>query len=81
MIYTWIIKELEKLEGGNKKMEEVEILQTIKMLSASQGYYGRLLRALEEMQAEDVDGYRDAMDQLEAQNFADALDLVMFFEC
>ena len=56
------------------------IMQTIRMLSRSQGMYGRLLNDLEELKAVDPGAYDDIMSELEAQNFADEVDLVMYLE-
>lgn len=58
-----------------------EIMDVIKGLASSQGFYGRLLRAIEELKNEDVHKYQNLVLELEAQNFKDAIDVVMFFEC
>lgn len=58
-----------------------EIMNVIKGLASSQGFYGRLLRAIEELKNEDVHKYQNLVLELEAQNFKDAVDVVMFFEC
>lgn len=57
-------------------MTRNEILNTIRRLSMSQGFYGRLLRDMEanEEFAEDV------LSELEAQNFGDAVDLALYIE-
>lgn len=53
-------------------MTREEILENIKMLAQSQGYYGRLLRAIEEDET--------ILDTLEEQNFNDVVDMVLFLE-
>lgn len=53
-------------------MTREEILENIKMLARSQGYYGRLLRAIEEDES--------ILDRLEEQNFNDVVDMVLFLE-
>ena len=53
-------------------MTREEILENIKMLSKSQGYYGRLLREIEEDET--------ILDTLEEQNFNDVVDMVLFLE-
>lgn len=58
-----------------------EIMDVIKGLARSQGFYGRLLGAIEELKNEDVHKYQNLVLELEAQNFKDAIDVVMFFEC
>ena len=58
-------------------MDRAKILEVIKSLSMSQGFYCRLLERL-------TDGSEQAekmMQCLEAQHFSDAVDLVMFVEC
>ena len=47
-----------------------EIVLTIKRLAQSQGFYGRVLRNLTDEQ----------LDYLEAQNFKDVLDMILWFE-
>lgn len=53
-------------------MNREEILENIKMLSISQGFYGRLLDAIEEDET--------ILDDLEAQHFKDVVDMVMYIE-
>lgn len=53
-------------------MTKEQILNTIKSLAMSQGFYGRLLR--------DINDDESILDELVAQNFADSLDLVMYLE-
>ena len=57
-------------------MKANEILETIKMLAKSQGFYGRLLNDIETSEERE-----DILAELESQNFKDPVDLVMFFEC
>lgn len=49
------------------------ILNTVRMLANSQGFYGRLLRDLEDVEDE-------AWAKLDEYDFSDPLDVVMFFE-
>ena len=58
-------------------MKRDEILETIRSLAQSQGSYGRLLSDLENMPKE---LYNTVMADLEAQNFKDAVDLIMYIE-
>ena len=53
-------------------MTREEILEAIKDLAKSQGYYGRLLRAIEEDET--------ILDTLEEQNFNDVVDMVLYLE-
>lgn len=59
-------------------MNREEILNTLEVLSRTQGMYGRLLHqigSLSPVEREHV------MEELEAQDFQDAVDMIMFFEC
>lgn len=53
-------------------MNREQILAAILMLAGSQGFYGRLYE-----QIKDND---EALDYLEAQNFSDTVDMVLFLE-
>ena len=57
-------------------MKANEILEAIKMLAKSQGFYGRLLNAIETSEEGE-----DILAELESENFKDPVDLVMFLEC
>jgi hypothetical protein len=58
-------------------MDKQQILETIKRLAASQGYYSRLYNAL--MTSEESE--RDAwLTDLAAKNFNDAVDLILYLE-
>jgi hypothetical protein len=54
-------------------MNREQILSTIKSLAMSQGFYSRLLYAINEDE--------NIMDQLVAQNFKDSLDMILYLEC
>ena len=57
-----------------------EIIQTIKDLAKSQGFYGRLLYGIEDAKENDREKYERIKVTLEEQNFKDAVDMVLFFE-
>ena len=58
-------------------MKRNEIIEWIKKLAASQGFYCRLLQAINSMNNND----REALfEHLEAQNFAGPVDLIMYIE-
>ena len=59
-------------------MKREEIMETIKSLASSQGFYGRLYRSLMEL---DEEKYNEVMTELESQNFKDGIDLIMYIEC
>lgn len=65
---------MENTQTKTKKgMTKEQILDAIKSLAMSQGFYGRLLRDINENPA--------LLDELEKQNFKDSLDMVLFIEC
>lgn len=57
-------------------MKKKEILNAIRSLAASQGFYSRLLISLSSNEPDSV-AY---LEYLEEQNFKDAVDLIMFLE-
>ena len=57
-------------------MTKNEILKTIKLLSQSQGYYGRLYNRL----MENDDAAQKWLAEAESQNFQDTVDLVLWIE-
>lgn len=59
-------------------MDRQEIRGTFEMLAQSQGFYGRLLRDIDEMDKEDRE---KVWSDLESQNFKDAIDLILYIEC
>ena len=60
------------------KMED--ILNAIRELASSQGFYGRLLRDLTELKENDLESYNSIKEELESQKFADTLDLIIYLE-
>ena len=62
-------------------MKMNQILAAIRTLAHSQGFYGRLYRDIVDMMENDVDSYAELAEQLEAQKFGDAVDMVLYFEC
>ena len=63
-------------EEGNKNHKL--FASTIVDLMPSQGFYGRLYRAVNELSN---DGYDTLYKQLEQQNFNDTVDVVLWLEC
>lgn len=59
-------------------MDRKDIIDTIKALARSQGFYGRLLGKINSLDTAD---YNAVMNELEKQKFTCVLDLVMYFEC
>lgn len=50
-------------------------VNTIKTLAQSQGFYGRILRRLEEMESEELERLKADLPE-----FKDALDVIFYFE-
>lgn len=64
----------------SKYMTRQQILDTIKDLSRSQGLYGRIYNAIQELKEADPDQYDSFMNHLVNQQFSNPVDLVLFFE-
>lgn len=62
-------------------MKRNEILNVFKTLAKSQGFYGRLLNSLNEAKKNNPEDYDAFMNELEAQNFTDDVDLILYIEC
>ena len=58
-------------------MNKEQILEAIRSLAASQGFYGRLYERLTDGSEE----AEEALDLMEEQNFGDVVDMVMWLEC
>lgn len=58
-------------------MNREQILNAIRSLAASQGFYGRLYEALTNGTQES----ENFLATMEAQNFGDVVDMVMWLEC
>ena len=61
-------------------MKMNDILNTLKRLSLSQGYYDSIYHGIRSMEVTDPESYDFLVEELEAQNFADAIALVLYFE-
>ena len=57
-----------------------EILAVFEELSYSQGFYGRLLRNLKEIEINNPEQYEDIKAEFEAQNFESPVDLILYIE-
>ena len=58
-------------------MNKEQILDAIRSLAASQGFYGRLYDRL----TDGSDSAEDFLATMEEQNFGDVLDTVLWLEC
>lgn len=61
-------------------MKREEILRLFRSLSKGNGYYGRLVKDLEELKEINTESYESIMLDLENQNFQTPLDVVLFVE-
>lgn len=66
----------EKTE--KKPMDRNDILALFKSLAQSQGFYGRVLRAIENA---NESAREEFWQKMEAQKFTDDLEVVLFMEC
>lgn len=66
--------------GDGEYMTRDDILSTIRQLSMSQGFYGRMLDSLEDMREYDYDAYNDLMAEWESKKFRDPVDFIMYVE-
>ena len=62
-------------------MKMKEIKETMKSLASSQCFYGRLLASIETMEEMFPQDYKKLAEELESQNFQNAVDLIMYIEC
>ena len=61
-------------------MDREQIMQVIRNLAKSQGFYGRLLYNIQELQKNDHEEADKLLSVLEAQKFNDVLDVILYFE-
>ena len=73
-----MIIEARKNPNG---MNAVQVIEVIKDLAKSQGFYSRMWQDIQENILTDEDEYENFQQFCEQQNFKDAVDVVMFFEC
>ena len=72
-----MIIEARKNPNG---MNAIQVIEVIKDLAKSQGFYSRLWQSIQENILTDEEEYENFQQFCEQQNFKDAVDLVLFFE-
>lgn len=72
-----MIIEARKNPNG---MNAVQVIEVIKDLAKSQGFYSRLWQSIQENILTDEEEYENFQQFCEQQNFKDVVDLVLFFE-
>lgn len=83
-VVRWLLRVLaqvlnqRKIVDGGNSMSREEILAVFHSLAKSQGFYGRLLAWLEGCESDEKEEY---LCNLEKQNFADELALILYVEC
>lgn len=58
-----------------------EILEAIKELAKSQGFYGRMYANLMELKENDGEAWAELVEKLEAKKFKNTLDFIFWVEC
>ena len=69
------------MDAVKRTMTMEDILNTIEMLSHSQGFYGRLLFEIYELQDNNPEKYEELVAEWEAKEFKDTLDFILYIEC
>lgn len=59
-------------------MKRDEIMSLFRSLARSQGFYGRLVRNIESATPDEQEEF---WQEMEAQNFTDVLDVILYIEC
>ena len=57
-----------------------QVIGVVKMLSNSQGFYGRLLEQILYLQEYEPEAFEEFKEVVEEQHFKDPVDVVLFFE-
>lgn len=71
---------MHKNSNGNLIFNFEDVVDIIIMMSHSQGFWGRLLECIFEMEKEDVDAYDNFVSIIEEQQFTNMYDVVRYFE-
>ena len=71
------IIESEKNPNGYNVIQVIEVIQ---QLAHSQGFYQRMYERIMYLQASEPESFETFKKEVEAQNFKDPVDVVMYFE-
>jgi hypothetical protein len=71
---------MHKNSNGNLIFNFEDVVDIIIMMSHSQGFWGRLLECIFEMEKEDADAYDNFVSIIEEQQFTNMYDVVRYFE-
>lgn len=72
------MKTAEKNPNGYNVLQVIDV---IRELSHSQGFYSRIYRNILLMQENDPDSFEVFREMVESKNFKEPVDVVIFFEC
>lgn len=70
-----------KAEKNPNGYNVLQVIDVIRELSHSQGFYSRIYRNILLMQENDPDSFEVFREMVESKNFKKPVDVVMFFEC
>ena len=73
-----VLEKKEQIKKNGFTMDDC--IDTIKMLAASQGMYGRMLERLMEIKENDPDTYEQIAEEWESQGFGSSVDFVIYIE-
>ena len=62
-------------------MNAVQVIEVIKDLSKSQGFYSRLYQNILELKENDEEAFNEWCKETERMNFKEPIDVVLYFEC
>lgn len=71
---------MHKNSNGNLIFNFEDVIDIIIMMSHSQGFWGRLLECIFEMEKKDADAYDNFVSIIEEQQFTNMYDVVRYFE-
>lgn len=71
---------MHKNSNGNLIFNFEDVINIIIMMSRSQGFWGRLLEYIFEMEKEDADAYDNFVSVIEEQQFTNMYDVIRYFE-
>ena len=78
-LWEVLVMTIEARKNPNG-MNAVQVIEVIKDLAKSQGFYSRMWQNIQENILTDEDEYENFQQFCEQQNFKDAVDLVLVFE-
>ena len=62
-------------------MNAIQVLDVIRELSHSQGFYSRLYQTILDLKESNEDAFNEWCDEIESLNFKEPIDVVLYLEC